>query len=144
MVKTYAHLIEDHHEKDIVFICGRYEGLDERFIEHYVDEQICLGDFVLSGGELAVMTILDSSLRHVKGILGNQQSYEDDSFEGHLLEHSQYTKPQVFEGVKVPEVLLSGHHQKIKEHQLAEAEQMTEKFRPDIWLKYQSQKSEKK
>ncbi|MFP5385758.1 MAG: tRNA (guanosine(37)-N1)-methyltransferase TrmD [Bacteriovoracia bacterium] len=119
-------------DKDIVFICGRYEGVDERFLEKYVDDYYSLGDFVLTGGELAVMTILDSAVRFVPGILGNKLSSEYDSFEDGLIEYPQYTKPSDFEGMSVPEILMSGHHKKIEEWQKAQKLQMTKKWRPDL------------
>lgn len=119
-------------EKDLVFICGRYEGIDERFLEKYVDDYYSLGDFVLTGGELAVMTMLDSAVRFVPGILGNKLSSEYDSFEDGLIEYPQYTKPQDFEGMAVPEVLMNGHHKKIEEWQKEEKRLMTKKFRPDL------------
>ena len=119
-------------EKDIVFICGRYEGSDERFLQKYVNEFYSLGDFVLTGGELAVMTMMDSAVRFVPGILGNKLSSEYDSFEDGLIEYPQYTKPQEFEGMGVPEVLLSGHHKNIEKWQLEQKKEMTKKLRPDL------------
>lgn len=122
--------------KDLVFICGRYEGVDERFLQKYVDEFISLGDFVLSGGELAVMTILDSALRFSPGVLGNRASHEEDSFARDLIEYPQYTRPREFEGMDVPEVLTSGHHKNIAKAQLDWAIEMTGKYRPDLLEKY--------
>lgn len=119
-------------EKDLVFICGRYEGVDERFLEKYVNDYYSLGDFVLTGGELAVMTMLDSAVRFVPGILGNKLSSEYDSFEDGLIEYPQYTKPQEFEGMGIPVVLMSGHHKKIEEWQKEEKKRMTKKWRPDL------------
>jgi tRNA (guanine37-N1)-methyltransferase len=119
-------------EKDIVFVCGRYEGIDERFLENYVHEYISLGDYVLTGGELAVMTIIDSAIRFVPGILGNKFSANEDSFEDGLLEHPQYTKPAEFDGLKVPDVLMNGNHKLILEWQKAERIKMTKKHRPDL------------
>lgn len=119
-------------EKDLVFICGRYEGIDERFIEKYVSSFYSVGDYVLSGGELAVMLILDSSLRYQKDVLGNSLSSAEDSFEDGLLEFPQYTKPREFEGLEVPSVLLEGHHQKIKQWQKDQKLAMTKKYRPDL------------
>lgn len=119
-------------EKDLVFICGRYEGVDERFLEKYVNEFFSIGDFVLTGGELAVMTILDSAVRFVPGILGNKLSSEADSFEDGLIEYPQYTKPREFEGMDVPSILLEGHHKKIEEWQREEKIKMTKKWRPDL------------
>jgi tRNA (guanine37-N1)-methyltransferase len=124
-----------HPTKDIVFICGRYEGIDERFLQKYVNDFFSLGDFVLTGGELAVMTMLDSAVRFVPGILGNKLSSEYDSFEDGLLEYPQYTKPQEFEGMEVPEILLSGHHKKIEVWQKDQKLIMTKQLRPDLLKK---------
>lgn len=124
-----------HPTKDLVFICGRYEGIDERFLQKYVNDFYSIGDFVLTGGELAVMTMLDSAVRFVPGILGNKLSSEYDSFEDGLIEYPQYTKPQEFEGMGVPEVLLSGHHKKIEAWQRSQKQEMTEKLRPDLLQK---------
>lgn len=118
--------------KDLVFICGRYEGIDERFIENYVDEQISLGDYIVTGGEVAVLAILDSALRFLPGVLGNKNSANEDSFENGILEHPQYTKPREFDGLEVPEVLLSGHHKKIEEYRNSEKMRITKIYRPDL------------
>lgn len=119
-------------EKDVVFICGRYEGIDERFLENYVDEFYSIGDYVLTGGEIPVMAMLDSAVRFVPGILGNKLSAGDDSFEDGLIEFPQYTKPREFEGKEVPAILLEGHHKKIGEWQKEEKLRMTKKHRPDL------------
>lgn len=119
-------------EKDLVFICGRYEGIDERFLEKYVQDFYSIGDFVLTGGELAVMLMLDSAVRFVPGVLGNKLSSETDSFEDGLIEYPQYTKPREFEGMEVPAVLMEGHHKKIVEYQQQEKIAMTKKWRPDL------------
>lgn len=132
LARSFGREVLSHPTKDVVFICGRYEGVDERFLEKYVDEYYSLGDFVLTGGELAVMTILDSAVRFVPGILGNKLSSEHDSFEDGLIEYPQYTKPQEFEGINVPEILVGGHHKKIQEWQLEEKKRMTKKWRPDL------------
>jgi tRNA (guanine37-N1)-methyltransferase len=135
VAREFGTTVLAHPTKDIVFICGRYEGIDERFLEKYVDEFYSLGDFVLTGGELAIMTMLDSAVRFVPGILGNKLSSEYDSFEDGLLEYPQYTKPQDFEGMEVPEILLSGHHKKIEAWQKEQKLLMTEKLRPDLLKK---------
>lgn len=119
-------------KKDLVFICGRYEGVDERFITKYVNEEFSIGDFVLTGGELAVMAIIDSSLRFIPGTLGNSKGPQDESFENNLLEHPQYTRPFEFEGLQVPEILLSGHHANIKNYLKEEKIRITKKYRPDL------------
>jgi tRNA (guanine37-N1)-methyltransferase len=131
------------NEKDLVFICGRYEGIDERFLANYVDEHISLGDFILTGGELAVLVFLDSSLRYVPGVLGNKVSAEEESFENNLLEQPQYTKPREFEGIQVPEIMLSGHHEKIKKFEFEEKMRMTKLYRPDLYEKYEQKKGKK-
>ena len=120
------------NDKDVVFIAGRYEGVDERFLEKYVNEYYSIGDFVLTGGELAIMTMLDSAVRFVPGILGNKLSSEYDSFEDGLIEFPQYTKPREFDGMEVPSILLEGHHKKIEEWQHQQKLEMTKKFRPDL------------
>ncbi len=122
-------------EKDIVFICGRYEGIDERFLESYVDDFYSVGDYVLTGGEIPVMAILDSAVRFVPGILGNKLSATDDSFEDGLIEFPQYTKPREFDGKDVPAILLEGHHKKIGEWQKEQKIEMTKKWRPDLLKK---------
>lgn len=121
--------------KDTVFICGRYEGIDERFLEVYVNDFFSVGDYVLTGGEIPVMAILDSSVRFVPGILGNKLSAGDDSFEDGLIEFPQYTKPREFEGRDVPAILLEGHHKKIGEWQKEQKLAMTKKWRPDLLKK---------
>ena len=131
------------NKKELVFICGRYEGIDERFLEKYVDEYISIGDFVLTGGEIAVMTILDSSLRLVPGVLGNSESFQQDSFENGLIEYPQYTRPREFQGAEIPEVLLSGHHKNIQEYQQQKQEELTQKHRTDLWDIYQKKQSKK-
>lgn len=139
--KTWDHeyavnFAKDHlsknSQKDIVFICGRYEGIDERFLENYVNEYISVGNFILTGGELAVMTILDSALRFSDGILGNKLSSIEESFAGDALEYALYTRPREFEGKEVPEELSSGSHKRIAEFKEESSERMTEEFRPDL------------
>lgn len=120
------------NKKNKVFICGRYEGIDERFLIKYVDRYISVGDYILSGGELAVTNILDSSLRLVDGILGSSDSYKNDSFFNGLIEYPLYTKPREFQGMIVPEILTGGHHANIKKYQEEEAIKMTKKYRPDL------------
>ncbi len=132
VAREFGSSVLSHPQKDVVFICGRYEGIDERFIENYVDEFFSIGDYVLTGGEIAVMAILDSAVRFVPGILGNKLSSVEDSFEDGLLEFPQYTKPREFEGLQVPEVLLEGHHKKILEWQKEQKLLMTKKHRPDL------------
>ena len=130
--KDFAAKFSNETSKDLVFICGRYEGIDERFLELYVDEHISLGDFILTGGEIATMAIIDSSLRFFSGVLGNKESANQESFQTNRLEHPQYTRPKVFDGLEVPEVLYSGHHLNIEKFQKDESLKMTKKYRPDL------------
>ncbi|MCP4913981.1 MAG: tRNA (guanosine(37)-N1)-methyltransferase TrmD [Oligoflexia bacterium] len=140
MAQTFAKEKFIEGKKDLVFVCGRYEGIDERFIENYVDEHYSLGDFILSGGELAVMTFIDSAMRFVPNVLKNYESVLEESFGSELLEYPQYTRPAEFEGMSVPEILTSGHHKKIAEYRLEKRKEMTKKFRPDLWAKYSEKK----
>ena len=124
------------NEKKINILCGHFEGIDQRVIESRGIEEISIGDYILSGGETAAYVILDSILRLVPGVLGNENSYKDESFENGLLEYPQYTKPQIWEKTTVPEVLLSGDHSKIKDWRLSQSEAITRDRRPDLWQKY--------
>ena len=123
-------------EKSISLICGHFEGVDERVLLTRNIEEISVGDFVLSGGETAAFVVLDSVLRLLPGVLGNDQSKNDESFVNGLLEYPQYTKPQIWEKISVPEVLLSGDHSKIKDWRLSQSEAITRDRRPDLWQKY--------
>ena len=123
-------------EKSINLICGHFEGVDERILLTRNIEEISIGDFVLSGGENAAFVVLDSILRLLPGVLGNDQSKNDESFENGLLEYPQYTKPQIWEKKSVPEVLLSGDHGKIKHWRLSQSKAITRDRRPDLWEKY--------
>ncbi len=124
------------NDKKINILCGHFEGIDQRVIESRGIEEISIGDYILSGGETAAYVILDSILRLVPGVLGNENSYKDESFENGLLEYPQYTKPQIWEKTPVPEVLLSGDHSKIKDWRLSQSEAITRHRRPDLWHKY--------
>ena len=119
--------------ENIVLVCGHYEGIDQRFIDECVDEEISLGDFVLTGGELAAITVCDAVVRYVPGVLGSSDSTEEESFTGGLLEYPQYTRPRVFEGVEAPEVLLNGDHAKIRAWRRRQALLATAKMRPDLF-----------
>jgi len=123
-------------EKSINLICGHFEGVDERILSTRNIEEISIGDFILSGGDTAAAVVLDSILRLLPGMLGNEKSKNDESFENGLLEYPQYTKPQIWEEKSVPEVLLSGDHSKIKDWRLSQAEAITRVRRPDLWEKY--------
>ena len=124
------------NEKKINILCGHFEGIDQRVIESRNIQEVSLGDFVLSGGESAAFVILDSILRLLPGVLGNEKSVEEESFENGLLEYPQYTKPQIWEEKTVPDVLLSGDHAKIKDWRLSQSEAITRDRRPDLWQKY--------
>ncbi|MEM6905840.1 MAG: tRNA (guanosine(37)-N1)-methyltransferase TrmD, partial [Pseudomonadota bacterium] len=126
----------------VTLICGRYEGVDERVLEARSVEEVSLGDFVLTGGELAAMAMLDAAIRLLPGVLGNAESAEDESFARGLLEHPHYTRPAVWEGRAVPEVLLSGHHARIAEWRLSQAERLTKERRPDLWRAYDARRGE--
>jgi tRNA (guanine37-N1)-methyltransferase len=102
----------------IIFVCGRYEGVDERICHHFIDDEVSIGDYVLTGGELAAMVIIDALTRLIPGVLGGKDSAEKDSFSGSVLKYAQYTRPRTFEGVDVPEVLLSGNHKEIEKTRL--------------------------
>ena len=123
-------------EKTINLICGHFEGVDQRVIDTRNIEELSIGDYVLSGGETAALIVLDSILRLIPGVLGNEQSIFEESFENGLLEYPQYTKPQIWEKKSVPEVLLSGDHAKIKDWRLSKSEAITRDRRPDLWQKY--------
>ena len=123
-------------EKSISLICGHFEGVDERVLTTRNIEEISVGDYVLSGGETAALVVLDSILRLLPGVLGNEKSSIDETFENGLLEYPQYTKPQIWEEKSVPEVLLSGDHAKIKDWRLSQSEAITRVRRPDLWQKY--------
>jgi len=124
-----------HISKPVVLVCGRFEGFDER-IRHYVDEEISLGDFILMGGESVAMTIIESVSRLITGVIGNKESLEQESFNNDLLEHSQYTRPFDFEGEKVPDILLSGNHQKIADWRLKDSIRKTKEKRYDLYQRY--------
>jgi tRNA (guanine37-N1)-methyltransferase len=117
-------------------ICGRFEGVDERVLEARGIEEVSLGDFVLSGGEPAALAVMDAVVRLLPGVIGEPGSLNEESFEAGLLEYPQYTRPQNWEGRDVPEVLLSGHHEKIRQWRQARAEELTKRRRPDLWARY--------
>ena len=123
-------------EKSLSLICGHFEGVDERVLSTRNIEEISIGDYVLSGGETAALVILDSVLRLIPGVLGNEKSVSEETFENGLLEYPQYTKPQIWEQKSVPDVLLSGDHAKIKDWRLSQSEAITRDRRPDMWQKY--------
>jgi len=118
---------------DLYLICGRYEGVDERVAAHLVDREISIGDYVLTGGELPAMVLIDAVSRLVTGVLGSEESPKDESFDQHLLEYPHYTRPAEFEGHAVPEVLRSGHHAEIERWRRAQAAERTRRRRPDLF-----------
>ena len=130
-------------EEELIFVCGHYEGRDER-VYKYIDLEISLGDFILTGGEMAAIPVIDSILRLKSGVLGKEESYEDESFSDGLLEYPQYTRPEEFEGDKVPEVLLSGHHENIRKWRRAKSLILTKERREDLYNKITLTKEDKK
>ena len=127
----------------INILCGHFEGIDQRLLETRNIEEYSIGDFILSGGESASFVFVDALVRLLPGVLGNANSTKDESFENNLLEYPQYTKPRDWEGKKVPEVLFSGDHAKIKGWRLSKSEAITQRQRPDLWKKYLEKKNEK-
>lgn len=123
-------------QEEITFICGRFEGVDQRVLDKWNVQEISIADCVLSGGELALMPMLDATVRLIEGVLGNAESLNEESFSNGLLEYHQYTKPQNWQGYEVPEILLSGHHEKIAQWRKAESESLTKARRPDLYEKY--------
>ena len=123
-------------ENKVNLICGHFEGIDQRVLDNREIEEISIGDFVLSGGETASYVFLDAILRLIPGVIGNEESKNDESFENGLLEYPQYTKPQIWEEKSVPNVLLSGDHAKIKDWRLTQSKVITRDRRPDLWQKY--------
>lgn len=119
-------------QTDILILCGHYEGVDQRVLDLDIDEEISVGDYVLSGGELPAMTLIDAVLRYVPDVLGNSQSTVDESFSDNLLEYPQYTRPQEFCGLAVPEVLISGNHQNIDKWRREQSLEITKRVRPDL------------
>ena len=118
-------------EKHIILLCGHYEGIDQRVLEKIVDEEISIGDYVLTGGELPAMVLIDAVSRHIDGVI-SKESTEEESFSEGLLEYPQYTRPEIFLGEKVPEILLSGHHEKIKKWREEKSLEITRQKRPDL------------
>ena len=128
--------IEMSNETEINILCGHYEGVDERALQLINAEEISIGDYVLTGGELPAMVVIDSVARFVKGVLSNDESTSEESFMNNLLEYPQYTRPYEYEGLKVPDILLSGDHKKVSEWKLEQAIEITKKNRPDLYEKY--------
>lgn len=136
MVKTYS------HETDgLIVLCGRYEGVDQRVVDHWQMDEVSIGDYVLTGGEIAAQVLIEACVRLIPGVIGKQESLLSESFELGILEYPQYTKPQIWNNKIVPDVLLSGDHQKIAKWRQEEAERITKERRPDLWQAYLNEKS---
>jgi tRNA (guanine37-N1)-methyltransferase len=131
-------------QKNLIIICGHYEGVDERVRRHLADESISIGDYILTGGELPAMVLMDCVTRFVPGVLGKKESLHFESFEQGLLEYPHYTRPANFRGMRVPDVLLSGHHRDIESWRLQQSLILTKKRRPDLHQRYQSATHRKK
>ena len=127
-----------------VVLCGRYEGVDQRAIEAHALEEVSIGDYVLSGGEPAAAVLIDACVRLLPGVVGDARSLAEESFERGLLEHPHYTRPQTWNGMTVPDVLLSGHHARVADWRRAQAEEITRLRRPDLWARYAGQQAGKR
>ncbi len=132
--KTFAQsdAVELAKEENLLFLCGNYEGVDQRVLDMFIDREMSIGDYVLTGGELPAMVIINATVRNIEGVLGSMESLDEESFTGGLLEYPQYTRPQVFRGVGVPEVLLSGHHANIMAWRREQSLKITKERRPDL------------
>jgi len=135
--QTYAKKIMN---KNVNIICGHFEGIDQRLLETRNIEEVSIGDFILSGGEIGAFLVIDTIVRLIPGVLGNINSLTEETFEKNLLEYPQYTKPQKWEEKEVPDVLLKGDHAKIKDWRLTQSEDITRRRRPDLWKKYKREK----
>ena len=127
-------------DKNINIICGHFKGVDQRLLETRNIEEVSVGDFILSGGEIGAFVLIDTIVRLIPGVIGNYNSLNDETFERNLLEYPQYTKPQKWEEKEVPDVLLTGNHKKIKDWRLARSEDITRRRRPDLWKEYKKNK----
>ncbi len=137
---TQADMQTLSQSQGVIILCGRYEGVDQRILDHYEFEEISIGDFVLLGGEAAAMTIIEGIVRLLPEVVGNNESIHTDSFQEPLLEYNQYTRPQEFHSLEVPEILRSGNHEKINNFRLKQSIEITKKRRPDVWAKYVEKK----
>ncbi|HYD98617.1 MAG TPA: tRNA (guanosine(37)-N1)-methyltransferase TrmD [Alphaproteobacteria bacterium] len=125
----------------VTLLCGRYEGVDQRVLDHRAVQEVSIGDYVLSGGELAALVLIDAAVRLLPGVMGNAETADEESFSRGLLEYPHYTRPAEWMGRSVPEVLISGHHENVRAWRLAEAERITRDRRPDLWARYQAEKA---
>ena len=141
---TQQRVRELAQEESLVLLCGHYEGVDQRVLDLCCDEEISIGDYVLTGGELPAMVLVDAVSRQIPGVLGSEESAQDESFEGDVLEYPQYTRPRAFRGLEVPEVLVGGDHAKIKAWRRARALEKTLEVRPDLFEKAQMTEKERK
>ncbi|MCU0822711.1 MAG: tRNA (guanosine(37)-N1)-methyltransferase TrmD [Spirochaetes bacterium] len=142
ILMTHNVVKELEKEEDLCIICGHFEGVDQRVIDRFVDYEISIGDYVLSGGEYAALVIIDSIARLQPGFMSNPDSLSEESFESGLLEYPHYTRPADIEGLKVPDILISGHHGMIKEWRLNQSKEKTSRIRPDLYKKYISRQKE--
>jgi tRNA (guanine37-N1)-methyltransferase len=123
-------------KEELCIVCGQYEGVDQRIIDRFVDLEVSVGDYVLSGGEYAALVIIDAAARYIPGFMSNQDSLKEESFEDDLLEYPQFTRPPEFEGERVPDVLLGGNHEEIRKWRLERSEEKTRRLRPDLYNRY--------
>ena len=133
---TQARVHELATGQGLIALCGRYEGVDERVVEAYAPEEVSIGDFVLSGGEPAALALIDACVRLIPGVLGSEESPKEESFEQGLLEYPQYTRPRTWNDRTVPEILVSGHHDKVRKWRRDQAEKVTRERRPDLWAQF--------
>lgn len=133
---THAKVVELAKLEQVILVCTRYEGLDQRAVEYLIDEEFSIGEVVLSGGELPALCLIDAVCRWLPGVLGNQESAEQDSFATGLLDHPHYTRPEVFEGLAIPDVLRGGNHEAIHLWRLRQAMVRTKRLRPDLWVRF--------
>jgi tRNA (guanine37-N1)-methyltransferase len=141
-------LVEEFSQQSLIILCGRYEGVDQRVLDHHQVEEISLGDYGLCGGEVAAMALLEACVRLLPGVMGEEASAHEESCATRgdcagLLEYPQYTKPPLWMGLEVPDVLLSGHHQRIREWRKTQAEELTRARRPDLWQRYLQENTNK-
>ena len=137
---THAKVIELAKLEQVILVCTRYEGLDQRAVEFFIDEEFSIGEAVLSGGELPALFLIDAVCRWLPGVLGNQESAEQDSFATGLLDHPHYTRPEIFEGLAVPETLKGGNHEAIRLWRLREAMARTRRMRPELWERFKRER----